>query len=151
MVMMSDRVVRLNNFIQFYLERNNLEMIPLNMAAKLLSERGILQDSTSSPGFPLRRHVLNGTLLGAEKTANGRWWVHRIDDYSPLVSAERLARLMGLRFTSSIYRKFRSEKIPYLRFSRRGICFRLDHLLNWANESENEELYRKLSNLQIED
>lgn len=151
MIAMSDRVVRLNNFIQFYLERNNLEMIPLNLAAKLLSERGILQDSTSSPGFPLRRHAMRGTLLGAEKAANGRWWVRRIDDYSPLVSAAKLARLTGLRFPSSIYRKFRAEKIPYLRYSRRGICFRLDHLLNWANESENEELYRKLSKLQIED
>ena len=55
-------------FIDDYLENNNLESISAVDANRLLDEKGLLKDSDSRKGLPLRKKLRNGEIPHAYQT-----------------------------------------------------------------------------------
>ena len=74
---MSDNVT-INKHIQDMLNKKGLDEVSAVEAAKWLDEVGILNDSTSRPGLPLRKRLRDGKIRNAEHR-NGRFWfIHRM-------------------------------------------------------------------------
>lgn len=135
-------IARINNYIQRRLQEENLESVPLKSAATWLAREGILRDTKSSPGFPLRRHIHRGNILGAAKHKG--WRIYRLPYYEEILDPDDLRDIFGLRSRTSIYRKIKEEQIPYIRNSRKGIYFRIMDLLKWAIEKRDNENYGKI-------
>lgn len=135
-------IARINNYIQRRLQEENLESIPLKNAATWLAKEGILRDTKSSPGFPLRRHIYRGNILGAVKHKG--WRIYRLAYYEEILDPDDLREIFGLRSRTSVYRKIREEQIPYIRNRRKGIYFKIGDLLKWAIEKRDNESYEKI-------
>lgn len=134
-------IARINNYIQRRLQQENLEVVPLKRVAVWLAEEGILQDTLSSPGFPLRRHALRENIFGASKIDQKYWVVTRLKQYEEILDSGDLTEIFGLKSRTSLYRKIKQEKIPFIRNRKRGIYFRISELLTWALERKDSEIY----------
>jgi hypothetical protein len=65
-------------FLQSELKRRRLSEVPAVEAARWLATIGLLADSESRPGLPLRRLLRGGEVIGAEQRParpNGRWFI----------------------------------------------------------------------------
>ena len=67
--------------IDEYLEKNNLKEVKAVEAAEYLDKIGVLKDSKSRPGLPLRELLRDGLIPSAEyriKPGNKRgfWFIH---------------------------------------------------------------------------
>lgn len=58
-----------------YIERNGIDALTAVEAAEILDEAGILNDSSSSPGKPLRNILRSGEIKHAYQLSNGRWFI----------------------------------------------------------------------------
>jgi len=70
-------VERINSYLQRYLKANGLYHLSAVDAARALGRAGLLPDSESRPGLPLRKLLRNGRIRGAAQEANGRWFIRR--------------------------------------------------------------------------
>ena len=135
-------IPRINNYIQRRLQQENLEVVPLKIAAVWLSEDRILRDTASSPGYSLRRHAGRGNIFGASKINQKYWVVTRLNHYEEILDPLDLSNLFRLKSRTSLYRKIKKEKIPFIRNRRKGIYFQISDLLSWALERKDSEIYQ---------
>lgn len=70
-------IEEINNHIQNNLVLENLEKVSAVDAAKWLDVVGLLPDSKSRPGKPLRSRLRGGSIVGAYQQANNRWFIYR--------------------------------------------------------------------------
>lgn len=137
---------KLNNYIQHRMQRENLNEVPLTTTARWLGEAGILKESQSNFGLKLRRRVYRGSIIGAYKK-NGRYWhIKKIPDYRELLSPSDLEEVFELKNRTSIYRKIKSEDIPFVRPGERGMYFRASDLMKWAVERDIHAVLEKIQN-----
>jgi len=141
---MSNLIGIINNYIQRRMQVENLQKVPLTVAARWLDEADILKDSSSSPGYSLRRHVYRGNIFGVYKENNYFWFIKKIDEYVEIFTVADLAALFGLKNRTSIYRKIHQQKIPFYRMKNNGIYFRVSDLLKWAMEENQPEMFEKI-------
>ena len=137
-------IVSINNYIQLRLQAENLAEIPLVKAAKWLDEADILKDSSSSPGFPLRRHVKRGNVFGVYKKGMKSWYIKRIGDYEEVLSVQDVSKIFRLKSRTSLYRKIRNNNIPFTRLHRKGIYFRSSDLMRWAVEKNKYQFIKNI-------
>ncbi len=135
-------IARINNYIQRRLQEENLESIPLKKVADWLAEEGILSNVESNPDFSMRRHIYRGNIFGAVKE-NG-WRIHRLPYYEEILDPVDLRGIFGLKSRTSVYRKIRKERIPYIRYRKKGIYFKITDLLKWAVEKKDDKSYREI-------
>jgi len=140
--MAKNMIARINNYIQRRLQQENIEAIPLKKVSMWLAEDRILRDTLSSPGYSLRRHAVRGNIFGASKINQKFWVVTRIKYYEEILDPLDLSRLFRLKSRTSLYRKIKKEKIPFIRNRRKGIYFQISDLLNWALERKDSEIYQ---------
>jgi hypothetical protein len=70
----------IGSFLQERLDQLGIAEVPAVEAAKWLDGAGLLNDSLSRPGLPLRNLLRDGTIRHAEQrpaAANGRWFIVR--------------------------------------------------------------------------
>lgn len=140
--MAKNMIGRINNYIQRRLQQENLEAVPLKKVAVWLAEDRILRDALSSPGYPLRRHAGRGDIFGASKINQKFWVVTRLKHYEEILDPFDLSKLFRLKSRTSLYRKIKKEKIPFIRNRSKGIYFRISDLLSWALERKDPEIYQ---------
>lgn len=97
-----------------YIERNGIDALTAVEAAEILDEAGILNDSLSRPGKPLRDILRSGYIKHAYQLSNGRWFIpHSRESFDKNVSKEKTVKVsvlqmsLGQLMDSS---KFRSVK-----------------------------------------
>ncbi len=74
----NNSVNAINNFIQQELKRRNFSYVSAVEAAKWLNREGLLKDSESRPGKPLRDLLRAGKIDGQKQQSNRRWYIYRI-------------------------------------------------------------------------
>lgn len=133
--MVSSKVITINNFIQSFLESNDLDSItPVRIAVEL-EKVGILKDSRSRPGLPLRRLIRDGKINGAWQDESKRWHIDRVAEHVEKYSIQQVARLCGYKSEQPIYNKIKSNKIPYEFDEQSNIYFRKDIIEEWINSN----------------
>lgn len=97
-----------------YIERNRIDALTAVEAAEILDEAGILNDSSSRPGKPLRDILRSGYIKHAYQLSNGRWFIPLSGrSYDKNLSKEKTVKVsapqmsLGQLMDSS---KFRSVK-----------------------------------------
>jgi predicted DNA-binding transcriptional regulator AlpA len=134
----------INNYIQKRLQRENLEEVSVNDAAKWLSDENILKNSKSSPGFPLRRNIKNGNVFGAYQKRSYFWYIRRIKNYENIISVREFKQLFQLKSRTSIYRKIDINRIPRKKTESGRIYFSVSELVKWSIEKKNHRLLSQL-------
>jgi len=74
-------IEQINNHLQSCLESECLVEVTAVRAAKWLNEAGLLQDSSTRPGKPLRDLLRAHKIVGQEQRPNkknGRWFIKKI-------------------------------------------------------------------------
>ncbi len=141
---MSADICQINNFLQLKMNAEEKAEIPLSLAARWLHSENLLSDSKTSPGFPLRRHISKGNILGAYRKNNYFWYIRRIENYSEILSPKEVARLLELKNVTSVYRKIRSANIPFLKFRSGALFVRKNDFLDWAIRNLSMEHFRRI-------
>ncbi len=72
-------VEAINRYLQRELKQRDEPEVAAVEAARWLDEAGLLRDSSSRPGLPLRKLVRQERLAGQAQEPNGRWFIRRID------------------------------------------------------------------------
>jgi predicted DNA-binding transcriptional regulator AlpA len=134
----------INNYIQGRLQRENLEEVSVNDAAKWVADENILKNSVTSPGFPLRRNIKTGNIFGAYQKRNYFWYIRRIKDYENIISVREFKQLFHLKSRTSIYRKIDINQIPKKKTESGRIYFSVSELVKWSIEKKNHRLLSKL-------
>jgi excisionase family DNA binding protein len=101
----------LNNFIQKHLVENNIDELSAVDLAKVLDENGLLKDSKSRPGLPLRRLLRSNRIIGNYQYPNKRWVIRQSKSevlFSPKEVAEKLKLTV-----QNIYAMIENNKIKY--------------------------------------
>ncbi|MCY4097840.1 MAG: DOPA 4,5-dioxygenase family protein [Rhodospirillales bacterium] len=78
---MPDNLRAINEHLQSRLRQDNRDSVPAVEAAQWLAEAGLLPDSSSRPGLPLRKLLRANRIFGQEQVpprAGGRWHVRRL-------------------------------------------------------------------------
>lgn len=65
----------INQFLQARLKSSKLKYVGAIEAAEWLDTAGILRDSSTRPGKPLRDLLRKGKLIGQRQESNGRWFI----------------------------------------------------------------------------
>ena len=76
------RVDDINPCLQSRLRGQRRDEVSAVEAASWLDEAGVLKDSSSRPGLPLRKLLRAGRIQGAEQrppASHGRWYIRRVD------------------------------------------------------------------------
>jgi hypothetical protein len=89
------RTFEINTFLQRELKRRQLDEVAAVEAARWLDSSGLLEDSASRPGLPLRKMLRAGDIDAAIQRpagSHGRWFIGRADrsrgDRSPAPQVE---------------------------------------------------------------
>lgn len=69
-------IEEINNYIQSKLFAESIDRVSAVDAARWLDRAGLLKDSESRPGLPLRRLLRDGMIIGAHQQANNRWFIY---------------------------------------------------------------------------
>lgn len=141
---MSASLCRINNFIQRKIKVNDFREISLITASNWLDNAGLLKDSDSSPGYPLRRHIHKGNIFGAFRKNNYFWHIRAIDDYNEILCLKEVSKLLGLKSRTSIYRKLKLQNIPYIKHNSGNIYIRKTDFLNWAIQQNSAEIFERI-------
>jgi len=134
----------LNNYLQRRMQIENVEEVTLITAAQWLDEANILKNSSTSPGYSLRRHVHRGNIFGAYRKNNYFWYIKRLPNYADVIAINELAEILGLKNRTSLYRKIKTDDIPFVRQNRKGIYFKIPDLLLWAMERNRPDIFEKI-------
>jgi hypothetical protein len=73
-------LAEINSFLQAELRRRGVQEVPAVEAARWLDTAGLLLDSESRPGLPLRNLLREGVILRSEQrppNKHGRWFIGR--------------------------------------------------------------------------
>ena len=133
--MPSSKVIRVNNYIQAYLEDNGLASItPVEIARKLDSD-GILFDSPSRPGLPLRNLIREDRIEGAWQDESRRWHIDRMENHTEKYSIKHVADLCGYKSVQPIYSKISDGTIPCEIDDNGNYFFIKDKIDVWIQEN----------------
>lgn len=69
----------ISEFIQTELKRKNMQEISAINAAQWLDRAGLLKDSLSRPGKPLRDLLRSKKIVGQKQLSNRRWFIECVD------------------------------------------------------------------------
>ena len=72
-------VFRINAHIQETLKKKNMKEVTAVEAAEWLDKAGILKDSTTRKGKPLRDYLRDGKIRGQRQESNSRWFIEQVD------------------------------------------------------------------------
>lgn len=72
------RPQEISEFIQLVLRIGNRERVGAVEAARWLDVTGILRDSTTRRGLPLRKLLRGGKVAGQHQQEDGRWFIRRL-------------------------------------------------------------------------
>lgn len=70
---------RINDHIQQTLKKKNMKEVTAVEAAEWLDRAGILKDSDTRKGLPLRDLLRGGKIRGQRQEANRRWFIDLVD------------------------------------------------------------------------
>jgi len=70
-------IAQINRYIQDKLISEGLDRVSAVDAAKWLDRAGLLADSETRPGLPLRNYLRDGLIVGSHQQANNRWFIYR--------------------------------------------------------------------------
>ncbi len=140
---------KINNYLQYRMRMENVNIIPLTVAARWLDEAGILKNPSSSRGHSLRRHAQRGNIFGAFKKSNYYWYIRKIDNYDPVLTIPDLKEIFGMKSPTSVYRKLRYHQIPFFRNHRKGIFVKLSDLLKWSMINSRQDVLEKIKEMNI--
>ena len=68
----------INEFLQNQLKQKGLNTISANEAASWLDRAGLLKDSPTRPGKPLRDLLRAKKIIGGRQEPNRRWFIDRV-------------------------------------------------------------------------
>lgn len=71
-------ISKINDFLQENLRRKGLYEVSAVEAARWLNQAGLLRDSLSRPGLPLRKLLRDGKIVGQRQEPNKRWFIDRV-------------------------------------------------------------------------
>ncbi len=92
---------------------------------------GLLRDSGSSPGLPLRRMATANKIFGAYKKDNAYWYIRWVPDYRELMGVEDVYPFLDLHHRKSVYNYIRRKGIPHIRLNDQFILFFKDEFFSW--------------------
>lgn len=72
------KVDKINEFLQDKLKKENKREVTAVEAAKWLDRAGLLKDSESRRGKPLRDLLRSGKITGQRQESNSRWYIDRV-------------------------------------------------------------------------
>jgi hypothetical protein len=87
------REPRIDDFLQSELRRRGMDEVAAVEAARWLDSAGLLRDSDSRPGLPLRNLLRAGAIAGGDQrppTKHGRWFVVRVERLQPPAAQPQL-------------------------------------------------------------
>lgn len=97
-----------------YIERNGIDELTAVEAAEILDGAGILNDSSSRPGKPLRDILRAGEIEHAYQLSNGRWFIsHSRKSYDKNMTKEKTVKVSATQISFDKLMdslKFRSVK-----------------------------------------
>ncbi|NOX38773.1 MAG: hypothetical protein GXO78_14680 [Calditrichaeota bacterium] len=108
-------------------------------AARWLHDAGLLRDSQSSPGLPLRRMAIANKIFGAYKKQNRYWFIKRMPAYREMMSVEDVYPYLDLHHKKSVYTHIRRKKIPHIRLNDQFILFYKDEFFSWLILNNRQE------------
>lgn len=86
----------ISRFIQDELQSRGMGSVTAIEAAQWLDQAGILFDSSSRPGLPLRNLLRDGVIEGQRQEPNGRWFIHlsggQVSTEWDLIEGDRILR-----------------------------------------------------------
>lgn len=68
----------ISRFLQRELRSHNESEVTAVEAARWLDRAGLLRDSSSTPGLPLRRLLRQKLIVGQRQEPNRRWYIRRV-------------------------------------------------------------------------
>lgn len=77
----NERITKINTFLQQELRRRGLSEVTAIEGAEWLERAGILKDSKSRPGLPLRNLLRAKKITGQRQEQNRRWFIDRLSNY----------------------------------------------------------------------
>lgn len=136
---MGKNIAIINNYIQLKLQEEQQKEVPLRKAAQWLHKAHLLQDSRTSPGFPLRRLAKKQKIIGAYQKKGRFWFIKQVPDYHLLLSVEEAYRLLKLKNKRSVYAFIKRHQIPHIRLKSNHIVFRGEDLYTWLVLNGNQD------------
>ena len=80
----------IGDFLQVVLRIRQLPRVGAVSAARWLDATGILRDSRTRPGKPLRNLLRAQKIVGQRQEANGRWYIDRASHTTSTLKASRI-------------------------------------------------------------
>ena len=68
----------ISRFVQLVLQLRNMATVHAVEAARWLDAVGLLEDSPTRRGLPLRRHLRAKAIRGQRQMANRRWFIDQV-------------------------------------------------------------------------
>ncbi len=133
--MPTSKVIQVNNFIQTFLREHSLSSITPVEIARELENAGILKDSKSRPGLPLRNLIRSGSIEGAWQDGSRRWHIELVEEHAEKYSISHVASLCGYKSVQPIYNKINDGTIPYEKDKKGNIYFMKDRVDEWIREN----------------
>ena len=148
--MPSSKSIRVNNYIQRYLVDNGLVSITPVEISRELNKDGILMDSQSRPGLPLRNLIREGRIEGAWQDESRRWHIDRVVNHTEKYSIKHVADLCGYKSVQPIYSKISDGTIPCEIDDNGNYYFLKDKIEVWIQENTKLPVAKpRLSHLDI--
>jgi len=133
--MPTSKVILVNNFIQTYLRDQNLATITPVEIARELERAGILKDSKSRPGLPLRNLLRQGSIENARQDESNRWHIDRITEHLEKYSISQVSKICGYKTVQPIYNKINEHTIPFEKDKKGEIYFLKERIDEWLKEN----------------
>jgi hypothetical protein len=144
---MAESIAKINNFIQLQLRTKELQEVPLKRVAEWIDQSGYLNDSHSSPGYPLRRLASANKIIGAYRKNNYYWFIKQLNNYRELMGSMEFSKLLGYKNINSFYKKIKKKSIPHFRLENGQILFYKDEIIPWLISNQYYDSVDKIENL----
>ena len=133
--MPTSKVILVNNFIQTYLRDKGITTITPVEIARELESAGILKDSKSRPGLPLRNLLRQGSIENSWQDDSNRWHIDRIAEHAKKYSISQVSKICGYKTVQSIYNKINEHTIPFEKDKKGEIYFLKERIDEWLKEN----------------
>ena len=133
--MPTSKVILVNNFIQTYLRDKGITTITPVEIARELESAGILKDSKSRPGLPLRNLLRQGNIENSWQDDSNRWHIDRIAEHAKKYSISQVSKICGYKTVQSIYNKINEHTIPFEKDKKGEIYFLKERIDEWLKEN----------------
>jgi hypothetical protein len=148
---MAESIAKINNFIQLQLRAKELQEVALGRVAEWIDQSGYLNDSHSSPGYPLRRLASANKIIGAYRKNNYYWFIKQLNNYRELMGSMEFCQLLGYKNINSFYKKIKEKAIPHFRLENGQILFYKDEIIPWLISNQYYDSVDKIENLIFEE